>query len=51
MKLEIGQFIRLKDGFNDILGIGKIGFIANCGIVTINFKDKKLGVAIENIKK
>lgn len=51
MKLEIGQFIRLKDGFNDILGIGKIAFIANCGIVTISFKDKKLGVAIENIKK
>lgn len=51
MKLEIGQFIRLNDGFNDILGVGKIEFIANCGIVTIGFKDKKLGVAIENIKK
>lgn len=52
MKLEVGQFVRLKrDFYNDDLGIGKIVFIANCGIATINFKEKKLGVQIDNVKK
>lgn len=41
MKLEIGQFARLKSGYSDELGIGKIDFVANCGIATIDFKNKK----------
>lgn len=51
MKLEIGQFIRLKSGYSDESGIGKISFVANCGVATIDFKNKKLGVFVENIKK
>lgn len=51
MKLEIGQFARLKSGYSDELGIGKIDFIANCGVATIDFKNKKLGVFTENIIK
>lgn len=51
MKLEIGQFARLKSGYSDELGIGKIDFIANCGIATIDFKNKKIGVFTEDIIK
>lgn len=51
MKLEIGQFVRLKSGYSDELGIGKISFIANCGVATIDFKNKKIGVFVEDIKK
>lgn len=51
MKLEVGQFARLKSGYSDELGIGKIDFVANCGVATIGFKNKKLGVFIEDIKK
>lgn len=51
MKLEIGQFARLKSGYSDELGIGKIDFVANCGVATIDFKNKKLGVFTENIIK
>lgn len=51
MKLEIGQFARLKSGYSDELGIGKIDFVANCGVATIDFKNKKLGVFTEDIIK
>lgn len=51
MKLEVGQFARLKSGYSDELGIGKISFVSNCGVATINFKNKKLGVFVEDIKK
>lgn len=51
MKLEIGQFARLKSGYSDELGIGKIDFVANCGVATIDFKNKKLGVFTEDIVK
>lgn len=51
MKLEVGQFARLKSGYSDELGIGKIDFVANCGVATIDFKNKKLGVFVEDIKK
>lgn len=51
MKLEVGQFARLKSGYSDELGIGKIEFVANCGVATIIFKNKKLGVFVEDIKK
>lgn len=51
MKLEVGQFARLKSGYSNELGIGKIDFVANCGVATIGFKNKKLGVFIEDIKK
>lgn len=51
MKLEVGQFARLKSGYSDELGIGKISFVANCGVATIDFKNKKLGVFVEDIKK
>lgn len=51
MKLEIGQFARLKSGYSDELGIGKIDFVANCGAATIDFKNKKLGVFTEDIIK
>lgn len=51
MKLEIGQFARLKSGYSDEMGIGKIDFVANCGVATIGFKNKKLGVFVEDIKK
>lgn len=51
MKLEIGQFARLKSGYSDELGIGKIDFVANCGVATIYFKNKKLGVFTEDIIK
>ena len=51
MKLEIGQFARLKSGYCDELGIGKIDFVANCGVATIDFKNKKLGVFTEDIIK
>lgn len=32
MKLEVGQFARLKSGYSDELGIGKIDFVTNCGV-------------------
>lgn len=51
MKLEIGQFARLKSGYSDELGIGKIDFVANCGAATIDFKNKKLSVFTEDIIK
>ena len=51
MKLEIGQFARLKSGYSDELGIGKIDFVANCGVATIDFKNKKFGVFTEDIIK
>ena len=51
MKLEIGQFARLKSGYSDELGIGKIDFVANCGVATIDFKNKKIGVFTEDIIK
>ena len=51
MKLEVGQFARLKSGYSDELGIGKIEFVANCGVATIIFKNKKLGVFAEDIIK
>ena len=51
MKLEVGQFARLKSGYSDELGIGKIDFVANCGVVTIDFKNKALSVFVEDIKK
>lgn len=51
MKLEIGQFARLKSGYSDELGIGKIDFVANYGAATIDFKNKKLGVFTEDIIK
>ena len=51
MKSEIGQFARLKSGYSDELGIGKIDFVANCGAATIDFKNKKLGVFTEDIIK
>ena len=51
MKLEVGQFARLKSGYSDEMGIGKISFVANCGVATIDFKNKKLGVFVEDIKK
>lgn len=51
MKLEIGQFARLKSGYSDELGIGKIDFVANCGVATIDYKNKKLGVFTEDIIK
>ena len=51
MKLEVGQFSRLKSGYSDELGIGKISFVANCGVATIDFKNKNLGVFVEDIKK
>ena len=51
MKLEVGQFARLKSGYSDELGIGRIDFVANCGVATIDFKNKKLGVFVEDIKK
>lgn len=51
MKLEIGQFARLKSGYSDELGIGKIDFVANCGAATIDFKNKILGVFTEDIIK
>lgn len=51
MKLEIGQFARLKSGYSDELGIGKIDFVANCGVATIDFKNKKLGIFTEDIIK
>ena len=51
MKLEIGQFARLKSGYSDELGIGKIDFVANCGVATIDFKNKNLGVFTEDIIK
>ena len=51
MKLEIGQFARLKSGYSDELGIGKIDFVANYGVATIDFKNKKLGVFTEDIIK
>lgn len=51
MKLEVGQFARLKSGYSDELGIGKISFVANCGVATIDFKNKKLGVFVEDVKK
>lgn len=41
MKLEVGQFARLKSGYSDELGIGKIDFVANCGVATIGFKNKQ----------
>ena len=51
MKLEVGQFARLKSGYSDELGIGKIDFVANCGVATIDFKNKKLGVFASDIVK
>lgn len=51
MKLEVGQFARLKSGYSDELGIGKIDFVANCGVATIDFKNKKLGIFTEDIIK
>lgn len=51
MKLEIGQFARLKSGYSDELGIGKIDFVANCGVATIDFKNKNLGIFTEDIIK
>lgn len=51
MKSEIGQFARLKSGYSDELGIGKIDFVANCGVATIDFKNKKIGVFTEDIIK
>lgn len=51
MKLEVGQFARLKSGYSDELGIGKISFVANCGVATIDFKNKKLGVFASDIVK
>lgn len=51
MKLEVGQFVRLTSGYCDELGIGKIDFVANCGVTTIDFKNEKLGMFVEDIKK
>ena len=50
MKLEVGQFARLKNGYCDELGIGKISFVANCGVATIDFKNK-IDVFAKDIKK
>lgn len=50
-KLEIGQFVRLKSGYSDESGIGKLSFVAKCGVAAIDFKNENLGVFVEDIKK
>ena len=46
MKLEVGQFARLKSGYSDELGIGKIEFVANCGVATIIFTESSFIILI-----
>lgn len=51
MKLEVGMYARLRNGYCDELGIGKISFVAVPRLATINFKNRKLGVFVEDIKR